>query len=168
VEAASDGSGQGATFTVALPRVEDEAGAESPGISLGSRTLAPVLSGRRILVVDDEPDVRDLLRHIFVGEGAVVEATSSVAEAVAAFEASPPDVVVTDIGMSGEDGYDLLRRLRGRRGRDGREIPVVALTAYVSPDDVARMNGEGFRSHLAKPVVPEAVIEALAAALAER
>jgi CheY-like chemotaxis protein len=96
----------------------------------------------------------------------VISATS-VAEAVSSAEAQPPDVVLSDIGMPGSDGYALLRRATSWRTRRGRPVPVVALTAYVSPEDVARMSAEGFRGHLAKPLDPASVAEALILILRE-
>jgi CheY-like chemotaxis protein/two-component sensor histidine kinase len=168
VEAASEGLGRGATFSVTLPRHPEDVpvppGSEPAGRGeAGERALL----GRNVLVVDDEPDVGDLLRHALARRGARVVAVTSVAEAVSSAEAQPPDLVLTDIGMPGSDGYALLRRARSWRTRRGRPVPVVALTSYVSPEDVARMSAEGFRGHLAKPVDPAAVAEALVSILRE-
>jgi len=168
VRAESAGPGLGATFTVTLPGLTEAPGPQAVAAPAQVRSLGPALRARRILVVDDEPDVRDLVAHILRTEGAHVVPAASVNDAVAAFEAALPDIVVTDIGMSEADGYELMSRLRGRCSAEGREIPIVALTAYASPDDAARMKAAGFAAHLAKPVEPETVIAALAAALGPR
>jgi CheY-like chemotaxis protein len=155
VRAESAGEGQGATFTVELPllatmatpaalRAEPTAGTEG----------LPALDGVRVLVVDDEPDARELVTAVLERCGAVVELAASAAEAEAALERSAPDVIVSDVGLPGEDGYALVRRLRALEG-ERAGIPAVALTAYAHPADRTRALLAGFQMHLAKPIEPE-------------
>jgi len=166
VAAESGGLGKGATFTVVLPRVMEvelplPASDERPTPSFGST----LLGGRKLLVVDDEADVRDVLSHVLGRHGARVTTASSVAEALAHFDSESPDMVVSDIGMAGEDGYALLERVRALRNRDGRPVPVVAVTAYATTVDAERIRESGFRAHLVKPVDPRLVVETVVSAL---
>jgi len=168
VEAASEGVERGASFTVVLPRARGEeasaavsAAVASPREDLGTDGAA--LRGRVVLVVDDEADVRDVLRLVLERHGARVVTAATVGEAVASMDAAPPDLVVSDIGMPEADGYALMERLRARGDR--RPAAAVALTAYASPEDAARALAAGFRAHLAKPVAPRAVVDTLAGLL---
>ena len=172
VHAASAGKGQGATFTVRIPVAPLRAGKGAAPAVLAK--AAPdaldaeppvVLAGVRILVVDDEPDSREMLAVLLEGLHAVVEAVPSVREALAAFERQRPDVILSDIGMPQEDGFVLVRKIRARPAAAGGNTPVVALTAGARPEDRTRALRAGFDIHLAKPVqVSElvAVIENLA------
>ena len=166
VAAESGGVGKGATFTVVLPRVVEvelpPSVSDEPATPAFGSTL---LGGRKLLVVDDEADVRDVLSHVLGRYGARVTTAASVAEALAHFDADSPDMVVSDIGMAGEDGYALLERVRALRTRDGRPVPVVAVTVYATPVDAARIRESGFRAHLVKPVDPRIVVETVVAAL---
>src|SRR5215831_3745942 len=158
IEAASAGEGRGATFKVTLP-------VRAVATPLGEAGGAPVpvkssgeLAGLRALVVDDEDDARELIETALTQCGADVVAVSSAAEAYTLITATPPqwrpDVMVTDIGMPGEDGYSLMRRVREwERGR-GAHIPAVALTAYGRVEDRVRALSAGFQMHVAKPVEP--------------
>jgi len=168
VAAESGGIGKGATFTVVLPRVievelPERAGAAEPAGTADGRDA--LLRGRRLLVVDDEADVRDVLSHVLGCHGARVTTAASVEEALAHFDVERPDMVVSDIGMAGEDGYALLERVRSLRSHDGRPVPVVAVTAYAMPVDAARIRESGFRAHLVKPVDPRVVVETVVDAL---
>jgi CheY-like chemotaxis protein/two-component sensor histidine kinase len=164
VSARSDGEGQGATFTVRLPTMAvttvsaDGARAAGPG----PRALATV----RVLLIEDEPDSRDLARAALTRFGAQVAAVSSSAEAVTAIlSASPetlPHVVVSDIGMPVEDGYVFIRQLRALAPERGGHIPAVTVTGYSTPGDVDRALAAGYQMHLSKPVDPLALIEAVA------
>src|SRR5262245_16157945 len=167
VAAESGGVGKGATFTVVLPRVMEvelpmPAGVDERATPAIGSTL---LGGRRLLVVDDEADVRDVLSHVLGRHGARVTTASSVAEALAHFDSDSPDMVVSDIGMAGDDGYALLERVRALRNRDGRPVPVVAVTAYATTVDADRIRESGFRAHLVKPVDPRLVVETVVSAL---
>jgi len=120
--------------------------------SAGPR-LAP-LQGIRLLVVDDEPDARELLSTILQEAGAEVAAAGSADEALAAFERVRPDVLVSDIGMPHGDGYSLIRRVRLLEGDCGSRIPAVALTAFARAEDRSEALGCGFQAHLPKPIEP--------------
>jgi PAS domain S-box-containing protein len=163
-EAASDGVGRGASFTVLLPRARGSKQQEE-SVSVASPREGPeahpvALAGRTLLVVDDEPDVREVLRLVLERQGARVVTAGSVGEAAAALEADHPDLVISDIGMPGADGYALMDCLRWRTA-EGRPVPAVALTAYAAPEDAARIRASGFRAHLAKPIDPHLVVETI-------
>jgi PAS domain S-box-containing protein len=163
--AASDGLGRGACFTVVLPRASEIGHAEGPSrapSTLGGEARRSALSGRTILVVDDEASVRELLGVVLARQGARVVSAASVAEAVALFDAERPDLVLSDIAMPEADGYALADRLR--LSGEGA-VPAVALTAYAAPEDAARARAAGYRAHLAKPVDPGIVVQALAGLL---
>jgi CheY-like chemotaxis protein len=114
----------------------------------------PRLDGVRVLVVDDELDARELLAMVLGRCGASVTCAASVAEGLEAFDRMRPHVVVSDIGMPGEDGYALIRRLRERGPEEGGRVPAVALTAYARAEDRRRAIVAGFTTHLPKPVEP--------------
>lgn len=116
----------------------------------------------RVLVVDDEPDARALLRRLLEECDAVVSTASSAAEALAALQAYRPDVLVSDIGMPGEDGYALMRRVRAMDPERNGDIPAVALTAYARGEDRIKAVRAGFHVHAAKPLDPAELISAVA------
>jgi PAS domain S-box-containing protein len=167
VHAQSPGDGQGATFTVVLPG-HPAPGAMEPVRPDDEAALSPAaLSGRRVLLVEDETDTRDLLATALARYGAAVTATASAAEALRLLDDRPPDVLVTDIAMPGMDGYELIRRVRAA-GSPGRDLPAVALTAYARPEDRERALAAGFQAHLPKPVDPAGLARAVAALAARR
>ncbi|MFT3775419.1 MAG: GAF domain-containing protein [Minicystis sp.] len=160
VSAESDGPGRGARFTVSLPLP----GERSSGVVLRSITPAsgleasndltvPPLDGLRVLIVDDEPDARDVMAAVLGRRGAIVEVAGSTGEALAAVTRFHPDVVLTDLGMPVDDGFSLLTRLRALPAPFGR-IPAVALTAYARTADAVRARTAGFAAHVAKPADP--------------
>jgi signal transduction histidine kinase/ActR/RegA family two-component response regulator len=157
VSARSDGEGQGATFTVRLPL------ARSLPLSLFTAERIGVLDelrleGLRILVVDDEPDARSLARRVLEERGADVVTVASALEAMAVVGGDVmPSVVVSDIGMPDEDGYDLIRKMRALPGRAGR-IPAVALTALARTEDRQRALLAGYQTHVSKPVDPTELV----------
>jgi len=166
VTAASKGLGEGATFVVTLPLAPPE----SAGARSGKPALRPTeerasrasgLDGIRVLVVDDEVDARELVTMLLREAGAQTVEASSVSSALAAVDRSPPDVLVSDIGMPLEDGYSLLRKLRSRPPEAGGNVPAIALTAFTRGEDVARSSGAGFARHLAKPVEPTELVAAV-------
>jgi CheY-like chemotaxis protein len=110
------------------------------------------LDGLEILVVDDEPDTRDLLKTGLENCGARVIVAASAAEAFDAIETQIPDVLISDIGMPGEDGYDLIRKLRSLPSDKGGKVPAVALTAYARVEDRLRALRSGYQMHVPKPV----------------
>ncbi len=163
VTAHSEGPGRGATFVVSLPSLRPDADRTvAPQSNPGTRTAARPLTGLRVLAVDDEPDWRELLGHILGAAGADARIAASAAEAIQIFEADGwrPDVVLTDIAMPVTDGYGLLASIRGRGGA-GRAVPAVAMTAHAGTQERARTARAGFAEHLAKPVSPDELIEAV-------
>ena len=112
------------------------------------------LDGVRVMVVEDEQDVRDFLRMSLVHYGAEVTAFETSADALVAVEAQRPDVLVSDIGMPGEDGYAFIRRVRALGPDRGGQVPAAALTAYAKGEDGQRVLSAGFQVHLPKPVQP--------------
>ncbi|MFP5287595.1 MAG: response regulator [Thermoanaerobaculia bacterium] len=165
----SPGEGQGSTFTVRLPiRLGVEAGplterrqrpAEEVPDLVGSRLLA----GLHVLVVDDEADTRELLVTALEQCGARVTAVPNVPDALASLDRTLPDVLLSDIGVPGEDGYSLIRKLRARSAELGGNVPAAALTAYARSEDRIRALSAGFQAHLAKPIDPAEVVATIAA-----
>ncbi len=163
VEVASDGEGKGSTFTVKLPLAVELTGE----VPVERRPAAPqvwsapdLLKDLRILVVEDEKDTRELLVMALEGCGARVTSAVSVPEALAAFERAAPDVIVSDIGLPGEDGYSFIRKVRARNG--GGRVPAAAVTAYAGAEDRRRALESGFQTHLAKPVDPSELVATVA------
>jgi CheY-like chemotaxis protein len=156
----SDGRGRGSAFTVILPALGAEeqtaaVAADGPGLAIGTP-----LAGVRVLAVDDEPDWRELLGHILGSAGADARIAASAAEAIQILEGWRPDVVLTDIAMPITDGYGLLSSIRGRGGA-GRAVPAIAMTAHAGAQERSRTARAGFAEHLAKPVPPRDLIEAV-------
>jgi signal transduction histidine kinase/ActR/RegA family two-component response regulator len=166
VFATSPGENQGATFTVQLPllasraALTDDTGALSlaaPPDGLATREL----NGLRVLVVDDEADARTLLTAVLEMHGAQIRTASSAAEALRTLEKWRPDLLLSDIGMPGEDGYALMRKVRAL-DLPAAAIPAIALTAYAGADDRERALAAGFHRHVTKPVEPQALTAAVA------
>ncbi|PYQ06640.1 MAG: hypothetical protein DMF83_11880 [Acidobacteria bacterium] len=167
VQASSAGRDQGATFTVKLPVIGAvrPPAPELPPAAPESATMAALagsLRGVNVLLVDDEADARDLFKAVLEGSGARVTAVGSGAEAYSSFTTSPPDVVVSDIEMPEENGYDLIRRLRGLPEERGGRIPAAALTAYARAEDRIRALRAGFQHHVTKPVQPAELVAVVA------
>ncbi|HEY9725335.1 MAG TPA: ATP-binding protein, partial [Chroococcales cyanobacterium] len=160
VWAESPGEGLGATFTVRLPLMPapTQTPQDNPQVTPGTH-----LTGLRILVVDDEPDIRDIVAFILEQAGAVVSVTASAPEALDLMEQSLPDVLICDIGMSDMDGYMLMRLLRTLPPSQGGKIPAIALTAYAGEVNQQQALAAGFQQHIAKPVEPEELVRAIAA-----
>ncbi len=160
VHAESPGEGQGATFTVQLPLMPVGSKAielERVHPAVGGVVLfdcSPRLDGLRILIVDDDADIRDLLTYMLDICGAEVIAVTSADEAISALTKSstPMDILISDIGMPDEDGYALLRRVRALEPENRGRIPAIALTAYARTQDRRAALLAGFQSHVAKPV----------------
>lgn len=166
VRAESAGAGKGATFTIELPAVlspeirRNHLGSEGiPADAISS------LTGVRVLVVDDETDARELAVTTLQHCGATVRAVSSGAEALDVLLSSQtnglPDVIVSDIGMPHEDGYQVIRRLRAMPSAHAT-IPAVAVTGYATAEDIERVLAAGFQRHVAKPIDPATLVTAIA------
>jgi len=159
VAAASPGPDQGSTFTIVLPVLPiyqvDQAGARVHPTAqnlLPSAEYTARLDALTILVVDDEPDTRELLKTSLSECGANVTVAGSVSEGFGTFEACVPEIIICDIGMPGEDGYDFIRRLRALPQESGGKVPAIALTAYARVEDRLRALRAGFQMHVPKPV----------------
>ena len=162
VHAESPGSGQGAAFTVNLPIMEN-GHAQQDGVLIPSPAPAASipavlnglrLDGVRVLIVEDEADARECMTVVLEDCGATVTAVDSVSAALRVLEQSPTDVLLSDLGMPGEDGYALIRQLRARERERGGRIPAAAVTAYARSDDRERILHAGFDAHVGKPVEP--------------
>ncbi|MCC5647662.1 PAS domain S-box protein [Nostoc sp. CHAB 5824] len=161
IQAQSQGIGQGATFTVKLPILKESRRAEEQGSrGTGENNLhfspqSPIpnpLTNLRVLIVDDEADVRQWITAVLEESGAKVSAFSSTRQALEALEELHPDVLISDIGMPGEDGYALMRKIREIEAERGGRIPAVALTGYARIEDYKEALAAGFQLHVAKPV----------------
>ena len=169
VRADSRGSGQGATFTVSLPLCHPAA---KPAVAAVAGTSAApaaaaapdraALAGLRVLVVDDEPDTLEMLDLVLSGYGAEVRTADGCTAALDHLTAAAADVLVSDIGMPGEDGFALIRRVRSLGPAQGGRIPAVALTAYARSEDRIRALAAGFQAHVTKPVDPPHLAEVIA------
>ena len=170
VSADSEGDGQGATFTVVLPLIQtpdaarDERRQHTSAGERGSLSFEcpPRLDGLKVLVVDDEPDARELLTAILRSCGADVSTAGSAAEALRQIEESTPDILLSDIGMPGEDGYDLIHKVRATETGRPSKLPAVALTAYAKVEDRIRALSAGFQAHVTKPVEPMEIATVIA------
>ena len=155
IEARSAGKDRGAVFEVFLPSVIESHQPVRASTDAGGEAVdSSLLTGVDVLVVDDDEDARLLLQMTLTGYGAVVTTAASAREALAAIERSVPHVVLSDIGMPHEDGYDLLRRLRARSPENGGAIPAIAVTAYASAADRSSTQAAGYQAHVAKPFEP--------------
>jgi signal transduction histidine kinase len=168
VAVASDGKDRGTTFTVKLPVRTQAADAEivpvdqrSAPRELEAETL-PSLSGVSVLVVDDEEEAREVLLLILQERGAEVTAVASAAAAFRALRKKIPDVLVSDVGMPGQDGHAFIRKLRTLGVERGADVPAVALTAYARSVDAESAIAAGFNRHVAKPVVPSELVDIVA------
>ncbi|MBD2461926.1 response regulator [Oscillatoria sp. FACHB-1407] len=163
VHAESQGEGCGATFTVRLPLMKQAFGTRENPLANPSLQQIQTLQDVRVLVVDDEADMRDLVVTILEQVGAIAHTATSATEALAALNQFQPMIIVSDIGMPDIDGYTLMRRIRSSASEHGRQILAIALTAYASEFDQQLALQAGFQKHLSKPIEPEELIRAIAA-----
>jgi PAS domain S-box-containing protein len=159
IRAMSEGLDKGSTFRVELPllvvhsqgqegqRVNPRAALADGSFQIGDITL----KGVSVLVVDDEQDAREVIRRVLTASGATVTAAGSAAEALQMLDHATPDVLISDVGLPGEDGYELIRKIR-MRGNAGGRIRAVALTAFARLEDRTKALMSGYQMHLAKPV----------------
>jgi CheY-like chemotaxis protein len=164
VRAHSAGENQGATFTVSLPISATRA----PGVSQTQPEIAtaPIdgktLQKLRVLVVEDETDTRDLIRRLIEAHGAQVIMAANAREALDLLAKESPNLLISDIGLPGTDGYELIQRIRELETGGARHIPAVALTAFARSEDRTRALRAGYQVHIAKPVEPSELVATLA------
>jgi CheY-like chemotaxis protein len=163
VHADSPGHGQGATFRVTLPlRPVLSAPPGLPPAGSPIEGSLPRLDGVRVLVVEDDPDSRELFTVMLQAWGAHVTTAASAAEALRWLCEQTFDGLLTDINLPGEDGFGLLRKVRALPPERGGRIPAAALTAYAGVDDRAKILAAGFQAHIPKPIEPPALLQTLA------
>ncbi len=158
IRVSSGGEGQGATFFVDLPlsivQLEEQAAPHVHPTAVASQSAEPTslpgLEGVHAFIVDDEPDARDLLRTVLEDQAAQVSSFASAEEVLAALKTTRPTILISDIGMPGMDGYQLIRAVRAGEGR-GERMPALALTAFARAEDRKRSLVAGYQAHLAKP-----------------
>jgi PAS domain S-box-containing protein len=165
VSAESDGEGHGATFKISIPlapQPEQRPGTSSVGEGNLDDGLSPLhpLEGVRVLLVEDEPDSREMLALTLESSGAEVAAFESVQEALDNFQRFNPDVLLSDIGLPFESGYELIRKIRLSHS-NLRQVPAVALTAFATEKDRDLALSAGFQLHLSKPIDPGALVAAI-------
>jgi len=165
VQAHSEGEGKGATFTLRFPiaafgrrpDLRRDEGARTP-VAAGGASLESI----KVLVVEDEPDTRDLVRRLLEEHRAEVLTAGSAGEALEILASARPDILVSDIGLPEMDGYELMRRIRRLGADSGGRIPAVALTAFARSEDRTRALRAGYQTHLAKPIEPAELVAAVA------
>ena len=158
VRAASAGEGQGATFTIHLPIAEGAHDARPAAATALEPAAGARLNRRTILVVEDHADARELIAAVLESAGARVLVASSAEDAIEQVRQIRPDVLVTDLGLPGEDGYGLLRRFQALHPN----VPAIALTAYARASDRERALACGFHRYLIKPIEPNELVEQIA------
>jgi PAS domain S-box-containing protein len=171
IEAASPGTGEGATFTVRFPACDapETAAATDEGSSgafvepAGAAPVARGLAGVDVLLVDDEADTLMLFKTTLESHGARVRPAATAAEALAIADEWRPRLLVSDLGLPGIDGYELLRAIRAKTAH--RTLAAVAVTAYARADDRARARAAGFDAYVSKPVDPAELVRTLVAVL---
>ncbi len=166
VRARSNGQGQGASFVVCLPpaATRSHAGSQHAAAS-GDKTALAMdvdLRGIKVLVVDDEPDARDLIGQLLEECNAEVSTAESVSEALAMMPRVRPDLLVSDIGMPEHDGYQLIRDIRRLPPEFGGRTPAIALTAFARSEDRTRAMLAGYQIHVSKPIEPHELVAAVA------
>lgn len=168
VAAESAGPGQGSTFSFTIPLHGSGQGAPAlpPSHAVAARSPADErlpgdLAGVHIVLVEDEEDTRGLLAMVLTRAGATVAEASTAEEAFALVRERPPTILLSDIGLPGEDGYALIRRVRALAPSAGGATPAIALSAYTRDADKAAAGAAGFDRHVAKPLSPDDVLGAI-------
>ena len=162
IEAASRGEGEGSTFTVTLPLALRDEEVEAPAKADDQPASERALLGLRILVVDDEEDAREAMVVLLSQAGASVRSVGSALDAMDALRTEPPDLLLSDIAMPGEDGYSLIRQVRLLPPDRGGRVPAAALTAYATLEDRRKALLAGYNDHIPKPVDPTRLIATVA------
>jgi CheY-like chemotaxis protein len=138
-------------------RTEEQSGSKRMSVCSELNTHQK-LEHRRILLVEDDSDTQELLKTVLSGHGAELTVVGSSAEALTELHRAKPDVIISDIGMAGENGYDLIKKIRSLNADQGGRIPAIALTAYAAASDRRQALLAGFQTHLSKPVNAEDLI----------
>ncbi|MCP6762375.1 MAG: PAS domain-containing protein [Fischerella sp. CENA71] len=163
VTADSPGEGQGATFTVKLPLIEQQVGAGQTDTEKETdKFSSSYLAGLRILIVDDDADTRNFVEYLLKEYGATVTLAKSANQALATLAQLQHDLLISDIGMPEVDGYGLIEQIRAMPPEQGGNIPAIALTAYAGDSDRQRLLAAGFQTHIAKPVDIDQLLLAIA------
>jgi CheY-like chemotaxis protein/anti-sigma regulatory factor (Ser/Thr protein kinase) len=160
VSGTSEGEGKGSTFTVNLPLTV--VSHTQPASTTTSSSAMLDLSGVKVLVVDDEPDARLLVQRVLSNSGAEVTTAGSADEAYGKLLADRPDIILCDIGMPEQDGYELIQRIRSLPNEQGGSTPAVALTAFARSEDRRRALLAGFQLHVPKPAEPAELLAVVA------
>ncbi|MCW5313301.1 AAA family ATPase [Nostoc sp. KVJ3] len=163
VQAESLGEAQGATFIVRFPYLENESKGikDTKNNSSIQRNQSLPLFGLKILVVDDDADMREFLPFMLKQYGATITTVASAIAALTALSQSQPNLIISDIGMPEMDGYMLMRQIRSLKPEQGGTIPAIALTAYAGELDYQQAIAAGFQQHISKPVDPEELVKAI-------
>ena len=167
LHAASAGPDQGATFTLTLPLTAERPVVDRPPDQGAAPPASPDLAGLRVLVVEDDPDTRDVITMMLEESGALVTTAKTVEAALSALETATPDVLMSDLSMPKRDGYDLIRSVRALDPARGGLVPAIALTAYARSEDRKRVISAGYQRYLSKPIDLEELVAAIAS-LADR
>jgi signal transduction histidine kinase/CheY-like chemotaxis protein len=166
VKVENGGPGAGASFTVSLPpgAVRDDASKrEHPAAGrMPALREAVYLAGIKVLVIDDEPDARDLIKWVLENARAEVVVGSSATAGLELLESQQPDVVISDIGMPERDGYQFIRDVRSLEAANGGKTPAIALTAFARSEDRTRALLAGYQIHLSKPIEPQELVATVA------
>ncbi|MFN2578372.1 MAG: MASE1 domain-containing protein [Pyrinomonadaceae bacterium] len=167
VSAASEGEGKGARFAIRVPLAEDNVAGRRNPVPVQSQTSHPKLAGLRVLLVEDEPDTRELLTLALRISGAEVQAVDSARQALLDLQSFKPHVLLSDIGLPFESGYELIQKVRALPS-DLSKVPAVALTAFATEKDRQRALDSGYQMHLTKPVQTRALLQAIKQVLDRR
>ena len=160
VMADSAGLGKGATFSVELPLLNTAKSDKSKVPQTSKSSILPSLEGLTLLVVEDEADAREMINLILEQCGAEIITADSVKQALIQYRQHRPDIIISDISMPSEDGYDLIRQIRSNEEPDSY-TPAIALTAYAREEDKQQALEAGFDLHLPKPIEPLQLVESL-------
>jgi CheY-like chemotaxis protein len=164
VAADSAGIGFGSTFTINLPQSVNENNGRVEFESLNAKQFSSgstPLAGLKILAVEDDEDSRELLIVVLGQNGANVTTAITVLEAMNSISQNLPDILVSDVGLPGEDGYSLIKKIRAMQNGQNPKIPAIALTGFARPEDQERALASGFDAFVAKPIEPSALVEAI-------
>ncbi|HEY9748065.1 MAG TPA: ATP-binding protein [Allocoleopsis sp.] len=161
IQGASAGENQGATFVICLPLWQAEVSSREPS-AMPPPNLEPVLTDLKILLVDDDADTRDVVSFVLEQAGAIVTPVDSALAVLQQLSQTAFDLLISDIGMPQIDGYMLIRQVRSLSPHQGGTIPAIALTAYAGEANQQQVLAAGFQQHIAKPIEPDELIQAIA------